>query len=111
MNRPAMLMLCVLALPVAAAAAEPAAVDGAALAKASRCQSCHHATDVLIGPPWQAIAIRYAQDREAMAPILARKIVLGGGANWGVVPMVPNQHVTPQDAAALARWVLAQLPR
>ena len=95
----------------AAQAAEPAAVDGAALAKANRCQSCHHATDVLIGPPWQAIAIRYAQDRAAMEPILARKIVLGGGANWGVVPMVPNEHVKPQDAAALARWILQQLPR
>lgn len=98
--------------PLATAqAAEPATTDGAALAKASRCQSCHHATDVLIGPPWQAIAIRYAQDREAMEPILARKIVLGGGANWGVVPMVPNEHVKPQDAAALARWILQQVPR
>ena len=32
---------------------------GAALAKVSRCDSCHDAVRVLIGPPYQAIALRY----------------------------------------------------
>lgn len=83
----------------------------AALAKVSRCYSCHDATNVLIGPPYQAIAIRYANDRKVMETVLARKILLGGGGNWGVVPMVPNEHVKPEDALTLARWVLDQLPK
>lgn len=99
---------------VAAAALTPAVAmaqdTGAALAKASRCYSCHDTSNVLIGPPYQAIAIRYANDRKVMETVLARKILLGGGGNWGVVPMVPNEHVKPADALLLARWVLDQLP-
>jgi cytochrome c551/c552 len=92
----------------AAACAEDA---GAALAKASRCHSCHDAVRVLIGPPYQAIALRYANDRQVMETVLARKILVGGGGNWGVVPMVPNEHVKPDDALLLARWVLDQRPK
>lgn len=84
---------------------------GAALAKTSRCYACHDATRVLIGPPYQAIAQRYANDRKAMEAVLARKILIGGGGNWGVVPMVPNEHVKPEEALALARWVLDQSPQ
>jgi cytochrome c551/c552 len=83
---------------------------GAALAKSSRCYGCHDATRALIGPPYQAIALRYSSDRKIMETVLARKILLGGGGNWGVVPMVPNEHVKAADALALARWVLDQLP-
>ena len=65
---------------------------------------------MLIGPPWQAIAQRHAPDRAIMEEVLARKIVQGGGGNWGVVPMVPNEHVKPAEARALARWILDQVP-
>lgn len=99
------------ALFAPAALAQQATPDaGAALAKASRCYSCHDATRVLIGPPYQAIAQRYANDRRTMEAVLARKILVGGGGNWGVVPMVPNEHVKPEDALVLARWVLDQRP-
>lgn len=39
--------------------------------------------------------------------VLARKIVLGGGGSWGLVPMVPNEHVTLDEARAMAEWILA----
>jgi cytochrome c len=94
-------------VPVAAGAED----GGAALAKASRCDSCHDAVRVLIGPPYQAIAARYANDRQVMETVLARKILVGGGGNWGVVPMVPNEHVKADDARSLARWVLEQQPK
>jgi cytochrome c len=45
-----------------------------------------------------------------MTEVLARKIVLGGGGNWGVVPMVPNEHVSESDARSLANWILSQKP-
>jgi cytochrome c len=85
--------------------------DGAALARSARCYACHDAVRVLIGPPYQAIALRYAADRKAMETVLATKILVGGGGNWGVVPMVPNEHVSAAEARKLARWVLDQAPR
>jgi cytochrome c len=89
-------------------AGQNAGQAGAALARSLRCYSCHSATEQLIGPPYVAIASRYGQDRAAMVQVLARKIVLGGGGNWGVVPMVPNEHVKPAEALLLATWILDQ---
>jgi cytochrome c551/c552 len=106
-----LLSLTLLLSPCLVATVSIAQDAGAALARASRCYSCHSATAVLIGPPYQAIALRYAADRKTMETVLARKILVGGGSNWGVVPMVPNEHVKPADALALARWVLDQLPK
>jgi virginiamycin B lyase len=86
------------------AAAEP---DGAQLFEQKRCYICHDRTRASLGPPLVAIAARHAPQREAMLDVLARKIVHGGGGNWGVVPMVPNQWVSPQEARVLAEWILA----
>jgi cytochrome c len=41
-----------------------------------------------------------------MVDVLARKIVHGGGGSWGVVPMVPNQWVSLEEARAMADWIL-----
>lgn len=98
-------LLVIASLPLVAHAAEP---DGASLAKSQRCYSCHDVAKPLIGPPYKAIAARHAADKEVMVEVLARKIVRGGGGNWGVVPMVPNEHVSEADARTLARWVLSQ---
>jgi cytochrome c len=92
-------------LPLSLHAAEP---DGEQLAKAMKCYACHSVDEPLIGPPYKAIAARHAADKDLMAEVLARKIVHGGGGNWGVVPMVPNEHVSEADAHTLARWILSQ---
>lgn len=92
-------------LPLSLHAAEP---DGAQLATAMKCYACHAQEEPLIGPPYRAIAARHAAEKELMVEVLARKIVRGGGGNWGVVPMVPNEHVSDEQAQALARWILAQ---
>jgi cytochrome c len=92
-------------LPLSLHAAE---ADGAKLAQSLKCYACHTLDEPLIGPPYKAIAARHKADKELMVDVLARKIVSGGGGNWGVVPMVPNEHVSEADALALARWVLGQ---
>ena len=97
------MLLCVLSS--ALHAAEP---DPATLTKTLRCYSCHDLTQTLIGPPWKAIAARHAANKDVMMDVLARKIVRGCGGNWGVVPMVPNEHVSDEQARTLARWILAQ---
>lgn len=80
--------------------------DGERLAQEYRCYACHDMTEALIGPPYQAIAARHASQKDIMEKVLATKILLGGGGNWGVVPMVPNEHVPEADARVITRWIL-----
>lgn len=90
--------------PLATMAAE---AEGARLFEQKRCYICHDRTRASLGPPLVAIAARHAPQREVMLDVLAHKIVHGGGGNWGVVPMVPNQWVSPREARVLAEWILA----
>jgi cytochrome c len=80
--------------------------DVATLMTQKRCDACHDLTATRIGPPYVAIALRHRADKDNLVEVLARKIVLGGGGNWGVVPMVPNEHVTLDEARVMAKWIL-----
>lgn len=79
---------------------------GEQLVQMHRCYACHHMTEALIGPPYQAIAARHGLQKELMDEVLARKIILGGGGSWDVIPMVPNEHVSMEDALVISRWIL-----
>ncbi|MES2605357.1 MAG: c-type cytochrome [Pseudomonadota bacterium] len=97
-------LLALLTLPARAQDAGEKMLD------AARCYACHQRTDASLGPPWQAIAARHASNdaaqKELTLDVLARKIVSGGGGNWGDVPMVPNQWVSIEEARAMATWIL-----
>lgn len=84
------------------------AADTADLLKEKRCNACHETEKALIGPPWKAIALRYQADKQKSIEALASKIVTGGGGAWGVVPMVPNEHVTAGEARLMAQWILEE---
>jgi cytochrome c len=72
-----------------------------------RCVGCHDTDTVLLGPPYRVIAARHAAaDRDTTVEVLAHKIIVGGAGNWGAVPMVRNEHVTIDEARAMARWIL-----
>lgn len=81
-------------------------LDGEALAREKRCVACHDLEQTLLGPPYKAIAARHSANREIMVEVLAQKIIVGGAGNWGIVPMVPNEHVTMDEARAISRWIL-----
>ena len=90
-----------------AAAASAQESGGEALAAMKRCYACHDMERVLLGPPYRAIAVRHASsERDVMIEVLAQKIIHGGAGNWGIVPMVPNEHVTLRDARAISEWIL-----
>jgi cytochrome c len=95
-----------LALCAVSAGAPAQPPDGQALATLKRCDACHAIEETLIGPPYSAIAARHAGDREIKIEVLAQKIVHGGGGNWGVVPMVPNEHVSLDEAREIVAWIL-----
>jgi len=84
-------------------AADP---DGPELVQQLRCYGCHALEETLLGPSYQAISRLHAGRKDIMVDILAEKIIFGGAGNWGVVPMVPNEHVTPEQARTIARWIL-----
>lgn len=72
-----------------------------------RCNACHDTDEVLLGPPYRAVAARHrGGDRDVTVEALAWKIIAGGAGNWGVVPMVRNEHVTIEEARNMVRWIL-----
>ena len=91
-------------------AQEVAASEVPALLRAKGCHACHAMTDTLLGPSYQAIAMAHAARKDVMTDVLAEKIIVGGAGNWGVVPMVRNDQVSPDEARAMAAWVLEQEP-
>lgn len=104
-NLPLLSLMVVLLAPLA-----HAQETGEKLLDAARCYACHQRAEASLGPPWQAIAARHATSDAAQKAltldVLARKIVRGGGGNWGDVPMVPNQWVSIEEARAMAAWIL-----
>lgn len=96
-----------LVLIALSATAHAGGSDGESLATEKRCDGCHEIDRPLLGPPYRAIAARHARNSDVMLDVLAQKIIDGGGGNWGVVPMVPNDHVTFDEARAIAAWILS----
>lgn len=88
-----------------------AADAGEKLTDEARCYACHQMSEPLLAPPWLAIAARHAPNKQLMLDVLARKIVRGGGGNWGDVPMPPNQQVNIEEARAIAAWILNLPPK
>ena len=83
-----------------------AAFASAELARSKNCVACHSVERKMIGPTYKAMAERYRKDESAIK-LLSEKIVKGGGGNWGQLPMPPQPGVSPEEAEALAKWILS----
>lgn len=94
--------------PTALFAADPqsAAATEPPIFKEKRCYACHAMEKTLIGPPYPAIAAVHKPNKDVMRDVLVQKILKGGGGNWGLVPMVPNEHVTEEEAGQMVDWIL-----
>jgi cytochrome c len=96
------------AAPVSGFATDVGVAQGLGpLAAHQHCDECHAMKEARIGPPFVAVAARYATERDAAVNRLALKIINGGAGNWGTIPMVPNERISMDDARAIARWILA----
>jgi cytochrome c len=80
------------------------------LALKKHCDECHAVAAQRIGPPFVAVAARHSAEGAAAIEPLAQKIIHGGAGNWGNVPMIPNERVSPEEARALVRWILSLKP-
>ena len=75
---------------------------GKALMAASDCKACHQVSAAAVGPSFTAIADRY-KTQEGAIDQLAKKIIQGGGGNWG---KVHNMSAHPQIAEADAKEIV-----
>jgi cytochrome c len=80
-----------------------------ALAKQSACLGCHAIDKKIVGPSFQAIAKKYANDPGAIV-FLKNKIIKGGSGSWGVVPMPANAKLSDADVSLLTTWILRGAP-
>lgn len=103
-----MVIIFAMMLGIGSTSAIAAGTDGEELVVKHRCYPCHSKSENLLGPSYEAVAIRHAANKEAMVEVLAEKIIVGGAGNWGIVPMVPNEQVNKDDARVIAKWILEQ---
>jgi cytochrome c len=102
-----LLAALLLSAPLSGFAADVGVRQGLSpLAAHQHCDECHALKEARIGPPFLAVAARYAAGGDATVNRLALKIINGGAGNWGTIPMVPNERISLADARALARWII-----
>lgn len=100
------LMIAVFAALGGASLAHGETAAGMQLAKENKCLACHQVDARRVGPPFSAIAQRFAGQPQATG-YLANVIQNGGRGQWGAIPMPAQTHVSPAHAAALADWILS----
>lgn len=80
---------------------------GQTLISSSDCKACHTVKDVSVGPSYTAIAARYKGQAGAINT-LAKKIIQGGGGNWGNTHvMAAHPQIPMDDAREIVRYILS----
>jgi cytochrome c len=79
------------------------------LAKQNACLGCHALDKKIVGPSFQAVAKKYANDPSSTA-FLKNKIIKGSSGSWGVVPMPANAKLSDADVSLLTGWILRGAP-
>lgn len=75
------------------------------LAEKRGCLGCHAVATKLVGPAFEAVSAKYA-DQPNAKEMLAQSIHLGGVGKWGDMPMPAQTQLSPVDANKLAVWIL-----
>ncbi len=78
---------------------------GVDLIRANNCLACHQVSQKRVGPAFTLIAQRFAGQAGALE-YLAGAIRQGGKGRWGPVPMPAQPQVSPEQASAIAAWIL-----
>lgn len=83
------------------------AADGAAIAKANNCMTCHGVdARKMMGPSFKEIANRYkGKNVEAL---MVERIKKGGSGEWGAMPMPAQPQLSDADARVIVKWMMAR---
>ncbi|HEY9459625.1 MAG TPA: c-type cytochrome [Paralcaligenes sp.] len=79
---------------------------GLGLAQSGTCMACHQVDRKRVGPAFTVIAQRFSGQPGANE-YLANAIRSGGRGRWGAVPMPAQPQVSPEQAKAIAAWILS----
>jgi cytochrome c551/c552 len=75
------------------------------LMKTSTCFNCHSVKNQLIGPSFEAIAKRYAQNPQSVN-LLTNRVIKGSKSVWGTAEMPPHPELTNEQANKITLWIL-----
>ena len=91
-----------------AASANPDYQKGLALVADpnNACLTCHRVDETLTGPPYRAVANKYAGASDSVENYLVHKVINGGSGVWGQVPMPPHPGLSEADAKAMVKYIL-----
>lgn len=74
---------------------------------ASDCKACHTLDSKSVGPSYQEVSRRYHETPNALA-ILSKKIIDGGGGNWGTEHvMSAHPQLSFEDVTDMVRYILS----
>lgn len=107
--RPLLAAAILIAGFASAARAETKPLDDAAAKKLFNlrsCNACHAVDEARIGPAFRTVGLRYREATPELESWLATKIIDGGAGSWGTVPMVGYPTLPPDEARAMARYIL-----
>jgi cytochrome c len=103
------LILPTLALGIFCSTAAVAGDDITDLVRASGCLSCHSVTEKIVGPAFQSVSAKYAQDKDAV-DMLTQSIKNGQRGKWGRIPMPAHPSLSAAELKQLATWVMSHKP-
>ncbi|PTR23331.1 c-type cytochrome [Pseudomonas sp. GV085] len=78
-----------------------------ALLQDNACLSCHAVGHKVVGPAYHDVAVKYANDPQALARVMS-SIQHGGSGKWGDVPMPPFAQLSSDDLKSLATFIMKQ---
>ncbi|MPM13260.1 hypothetical protein SDC9_59616 [bioreactor metagenome] len=87
----------------------PELAAGKALVEGSDCMRCHGLQRTYVGPSFEAISAKYAQQSDAV-DYLANKIRKGSVGTWGNVIMPRHPQISDEQSRQMAEWVMAVPP-
>jgi len=80
---------------------------GYSLIANSDCKACHTIDKTSVGPSYSAVALKYKGQPGAVS-LLAKKIIAGGGGNWGTEHvMAAHPQISTQDAHEMVKYILS----
>ncbi|HYG37899.1 MAG TPA: ThuA domain-containing protein [Cytophagales bacterium] len=79
---------------------------GKNLMENSDCKACHQIDKKSVGPAFMAVAQKYKGNNNAV-PMLANKVITGGGGVWGEHAMNAHPQLSKEEATEIVKYVLA----
>jgi cytochrome c len=79
--------------------------SGLTLIKTVGCFNCHAVKNKLIGPSFEAIAKKYANNARSVT-MLANKVINGSASVWGTEKMPPHPDLKTNQSIDIINWIM-----